>query len=42
LDKLVRETKELLAYQKSEDSPQALATIPLLGIRDIDPKAQFL
>jgi Zn-dependent M16 (insulinase) family peptidase len=41
LDNLVRETKDLLAYQKSEDSPQALATIPLLGIRDIDPKAQF-
>jgi Zn-dependent M16 (insulinase) family peptidase len=41
LDKLVKETKDLLAYQKSEDSPQALATIPLLEISDINPKATY-
>jgi len=41
LDKLVRETKDLLEYQKSEDTPEALATIPLLSLKDISPKSQF-
>ncbi len=38
---LVNDNKALLEYQKSEDSPAALATIPLLEISDINPKAVF-
>jgi len=38
---LVNDTRALLEYQKSEDSPDALATIPLLEIKDINPKATF-
>ncbi|MCX6286323.1 MAG: insulinase family protein [Bacteroidetes bacterium] len=38
---LVQDTKALLDYQKSEDSPEALAKIPLLEIKDINPKATF-
>lgn len=38
---LIKETKDLIEYQKREDTPQALATIPMLGIKDIDPKNQF-
>ncbi len=36
LDSLVKETKDLVAYQKKEDSPEALATIPMLELSDID------
>ena len=38
---LVKDTKALMEYQKSEDTPEALATIPLLEIKDINPKATF-
>jgi Zn-dependent M16 (insulinase) family peptidase len=38
---LVGETRELIEYQKREDTPEALATIPMLGLSDIDPKARF-
>jgi len=38
---LVNETQELIAYQKREDSPEALQTIPLLDIKDINPKAEW-
>ena len=38
---LVKDTKALMDYQKSEDSPEALAKIPLLEIKDINPKAVF-
>ena len=38
---LVKETRDLIAYQKSEDSPEALATIPLLERKDIDPQAPW-
>ena len=33
---LVKETQELLEYQRREDSPEALKTIPLLEIADIE------
>jgi len=33
---LVEETEELIAYQRREDSPEALKTIPLLEIADIE------
>ncbi|MCX6269583.1 MAG: insulinase family protein [Bacteroidetes bacterium] len=38
---LISETKELMAYQQREDSAEALATIPMLEITDIDAKAVF-
>lgn len=41
LDKLVIETKQLIDFQKREDTPQALSTIPLLSLSDINPKAVF-
>ena len=41
LDALVKETNDLIAYQKREDTPEALATIPTLTLSDINPKAQY-
>lgn len=41
LDALINETNELLEYQQREDSPEALATIPMLQLSDIAPEAQF-
>ena len=38
---LVKDTKDLMDYQKSEDTPANLAKIPLLAIADINPKATF-
>lgn len=40
IDALIKETEELIAYQQSEDKPEALATIPVLSLSDINPKAQ--
>lgn len=37
---LVKETEDLMNYQQREDSPEALATIPLLDRSDINPKTQ--
>lgn len=41
IEKLAAETAELIAYQKEEDTPEALATIPMLGLSDVNPKAEF-
>jgi Zn-dependent M16 (insulinase) family peptidase len=41
IDSLVKGTKELVDYQKREDTPEALAAIPLLDIKDINPKAEW-
>jgi len=41
LDSLIQETKALIAYQQREDSPEALASIPLLKLSDINPQADF-
>ncbi len=41
LDKMVAETKALVDYQKQEDSPEALATIPMLALSDIDTAIQW-
>jgi Zn-dependent M16 (insulinase) family peptidase len=41
LNTLVLETETLIAYQQREDTPEALSSIPMLGIADIDPKAAF-
>lgn len=39
VDSLIDVTNKLIAFQQSEDSPEALATIPMLSISDINPKA---
>ncbi|MBK3519661.1 insulinase family protein [Carboxylicivirga marina] len=39
--KLVDDTKALIAYQKEEDSPEALATIPMLTLADISPEVEW-
>jgi len=36
---IVKETQDLIAYQKREDTPGALATVPMLERKDIDPRA---
>jgi len=41
INKLVVKTEELLAYQKAEDTPEALATIPLLELSDINPDVEW-
>ncbi|HLP48638.1 MAG TPA: insulinase family protein, partial [Candidatus Kapabacteria bacterium] len=38
---VVNETQDLIAYQKREDTPEALAAFPLLERKDIDPKAPW-
>ncbi|WP_430817850.1 insulinase family protein [Carboxylicivirga sp. RSCT41] len=40
-EKLVADTKALIAYQKEEDSPEALATIPMLTLADISPEVEW-
>lgn len=41
LEQLVKETRELKEYQKKEDSPEALATIPMLSLSDISREVQW-
>jgi presequence protease len=41
LNRLIRETQELVAWQKREDPEEALETIPMLDIKDIDPVASW-
>ncbi|RPI02614.1 MAG: peptidase, partial [Calditrichaeota bacterium] len=41
MDSLIMQTQELIAYQQEEDSPQALATIPMLELQDINPQAEW-
>ncbi|MBN1197878.1 MAG: insulinase family protein, partial [Bacteroidales bacterium] len=41
IDALVARTNELIAYQEEEDTPEALATIPLLDLADINPDAEW-
>jgi presequence protease len=41
IEALVERTNELIAYQAEEDTPEALATIPLLDISDINPDAEW-
>ena len=41
LEILINETRQLIEHQQREDSPEALASIPMLEISDIDPKAKF-
>lgn len=41
LNALIAQTEELVAYQEREDSPEALATMPLLDLKDINPQAEW-
>ena len=41
VDELVEHTKMLVEYQKAEDTPEALATIPSLDLSDIEAKADW-
>lgn len=41
LEGMVKATKELVEYQKKEDSEETLATIPLLALNDIDRKSPW-
>ncbi|MEJ2054391.1 MAG: insulinase family protein [Calditrichaceae bacterium] len=41
VNELVDETKGLIEYQEREDSDEALATIPMLELKDINPKAEW-
>jgi len=38
---LIEETQDLISYQKREDTPEALATIPLLNLSDISKDAAW-
>lgn len=40
-ESLINETKELREYQKREDTPEAVATMPLLERKDINPKSEW-
>lgn len=41
LEQLVEETKALIEYQKEEDTPEALATVPMLAKSDISPEVEW-
>ncbi len=41
VESLAKDTRDLVEYQKREDTPEALATIPLLDLKDIDPRAEW-
>ena len=41
VDAIVKETKDLVAFQKKENTAEALAKIPMLTLKDIDPKATW-
>ena len=41
IEELIQETKSLVDYQKKEDSPEALATIPMLKLSDIGREIEW-
>ena len=41
IDELIKQTKELIDFQKREDTPEALATIPMLERTDISPDIEW-
>ena len=41
LEQLIEDTKTLKESQKEEDTPEALATIPLLSLSDISPEVEW-
>lgn len=42
LQELVKQTAELKAWQDTPDTPETLALIPMLSIKDIEPKGEIL
>lgn len=38
---LMKDTKDLIDFQKREDSKEAIASIPVLDLKDINPKATY-
>ena len=41
LDALVDKTQELILYQQREDSPEAIASVPMLALADINPSSPW-
>lgn len=41
IENLIIETNQLIEFQKTENTPEALATIPLLTLADVNPKATW-
>ena len=41
IEALIKNTKELKKYQKTPDTPENLKKIPLLSLKDIDPRTDF-
>lgn len=41
INEIIASTEALLAKQNKEDSPEALATIPMLSLEDINPESQW-
>jgi Zn-dependent M16 (insulinase) family peptidase len=41
IDSLIKQTNDLIAFQKREDTPEAIATIPMLALSDINPKVTY-
>ncbi len=41
IENLIEETQSLIEYQKREDTAEALATIPMLDLEDIDPRTEW-
>jgi Zn-dependent M16 (insulinase) family peptidase len=40
-DKLIASTKELISYQKREDTPEAMASVPMLELADINSDIEW-
>jgi presequence protease len=41
IQEIIRNTRELREYQKTDDSPEAIATIPMLQLSDISPEPNW-
>jgi presequence protease len=41
IDTLIKETHQLIQFQQSEDTPEAIATIPMLTLSDISEEAEY-
>jgi len=41
MESLIKETDDLIAYQKRKDDPEDLAEVPLLELEEINPEAEY-
>lgn len=41
INKMVDDTRSLIEYQNAPDTPEAIASIPMISLSDISPKATF-